>query len=180
MASPGAESLIAAAYAAFLVVASLILDRAARHSHHRSTRYRTAGFRFVEAVDAWICPQDEYLRRVDTDHVRRVATYRAPASVCNSCAVKEECTDSDEGRSVVRALDPWPHSEAGRFHRGIALVLLALAELVVVVALVRNHASGDLVLLAPLAAGIAAGGVRAAEAFRRLPASFGPAEPGGA
>ena len=26
----------------------------------------------------------------------------------------EPSTDSDHGREVVRPLDPWPHSEAGR------------------------------------------------------------------
>ena len=33
----------------------------------------------------------------------------------------------------MRPLDPWPHSEAGRFHRVIALMLVALAALVLIV-----------------------------------------------
>ncbi len=40
---------------------------------------------------------------------------------------------------MVRPLDPWPHSEAGRFHRVIALMVVALAALVSLVALARNH-----------------------------------------
>ena len=42
---------------------------------------------------------------------------------------RRRCTDSDRGREIVRPLDPWPHSEAGRFHRGLALMLVALALL---------------------------------------------------
>ena len=34
------------------------------------------------------------------------------------------------GREIVRAVDPWPHSEAGRFHRGLSLLLVVLAGLV--------------------------------------------------
>ena len=52
--------------------------------------------------------------------------YRAKAHVCNACPRKDACTDSDHGREIVRPLDPWPHSEAGRFHRGISLLLVVL------------------------------------------------------
>jgi hypothetical protein len=59
--------------------------------------------------------------------------YRAEAHVCNPCPHKPTCTDSDRGRVIVRPLDPWPHSEAGCFQRGIALLLVGLALLIVVV-----------------------------------------------
>ena len=48
--------------------------------------------------------------------------YRAKPSVCNTCPVKSTCTTSDHGREISREIDPWPHSEAGQFHRGIACV----------------------------------------------------------
>ncbi|HEY6835668.1 MAG TPA: hypothetical protein VI142_04275 [Gaiellaceae bacterium] len=63
------------------------------------------------------------------------------------------CTDSDEGREIVRPLDPWPHSEAGRFHRAIALLLVAVSGLVIVVELVRHHRPVELAALA-LALGV--------------------------
>jgi hypothetical protein len=53
--------------------------------------------------------------------------------ICNGCALKDACTDSDQGRELVRPLDPWPHSEAGRFHRAVSLVLVGVALLVLVV-----------------------------------------------
>lgn len=41
--------------------------------------------------------------------------------VCNACPSKHRCTDSDRGREIVRPLDPWPHSEAGRLHRATGI-----------------------------------------------------------
>ena len=73
--------------------------------------------------DAWICPEDQLLVRSEVDHERRLVRYRGRPQICNYCPAKAECTDSDEGREVVRAMDPWPHSEAGRFHRGISLAV---------------------------------------------------------
>ena len=74
--------------------------------------------------------------------------YRAKAHVCNGCPRKADCTDSDEGREIVRPLDRWPHSEAGRFHRGISLMLVALSLFVLAVAVARNHSPAELALLA--------------------------------
>ena len=63
--------------------------------------------------------------------------YRAKAHICNGCPLKDACTDSDSGREIVRPLDPWPHSEAGRFHRGLSLVLVGLSLLLLVVGRAR-------------------------------------------
>lgn len=172
MSPPGTEALLAAAYACFLILAGLGLDLVARHSHNRSTRYRTAGFRYASDLDAWICSEGQHLQRVETDHERRLVRYRGKARVCNNCPVKADCTESDQGREIAQALDPWPHSEAGRFHRGISLALLGLAGLIVAVALVRNHAPSDLVLLGTLAVAVLVGAVRMLEAFRRTPSGF--------
>ena len=122
-----AEALLALGYAAFLLAAAIGLDLLARHSHTRSMRYRTAGFSFQPELDLWECPEGQQLHRVETDHRQRLARYRASPRICNACPAKADCTDSDRGREIVRPLDPWPHSEAGRFHRGIALLMVALA-----------------------------------------------------
>jgi hypothetical protein len=143
----GAEAILAAGYAGLLLVSALGLDLLARHSHERADRYRTGGFHFLAHLDAWACPEGETLHRHETDHERRLVRYRARPHVCNACPAKPECTDSDEGRELVRSLDPWVLSEAGRFHRGISLALVALAELVAVIGLVRNHSLAEALLL---------------------------------
>jgi hypothetical protein len=121
------EVWLVAGYAAFLVTVALILEWLSAHTHRRALRYRTAGFEYDDEHDHWRCPEGEHLWPHEFDHERRLVRYRARAHLCNACARKDACTDSHAGREVVRPLDPWPHSEAGRFHRGLCLVLIALA-----------------------------------------------------
>src|ERR671910_904062 len=156
------EVFLAAGYAVFLLCVALGLDHLARHSHARSERYRTAGFTYHPSHDAWICPEDQLLVRSEVDHERRLVRYRGRPQICNYCPAKTECTDSDEGREVVRAMDPWPHSEAGRFHRGISLAVTVIAGLILAAEAIRNHAPVELAVLgAVLAAAPDAGGATA-------------------
>ena len=166
------EVLLAAGYAAFLLVAALALDGLARHTHRRSERYRTAGFRYHSDHDAWQCGEGQHLRLHELDDERRLARYRARAEVCNRCPAKPGCTDSDDGREVVRALDPWPHSEAGRFQRGVSLALVALALLIALVGAARHHAAPELLLLGASACAAVLVGLRLAADFRAHPAGF--------
>ena len=147
MSGVATESILAAGYGLFLALAALGLDLLARHSHQRAQRYRTAGFDYMENVDAWLCPEGERLHRMETDIEMRLARYRARAHVCNACRLKDDCTDSDQGRESVRALDPWPHSEAGRFHRGIALAMVGFSMLVICAGAVLHHGAADVALL---------------------------------
>ena len=100
------------------------------------------------------------------DHERRLVRYRAKAHICNGCPRKAACTDSDRGREIVRPLDPWPHSEAGRFHRAISLLMVALAALILVVEAARHHEPPEAALLLGL---LAARGARRALAAARPP-----------
>src|SRR4029078_620062 len=118
--------------------------------HSRSLRYRTAGFEYDVDHDHWRCPQGEYLWPEEVDHERRLLRYRAKADICIGCALKDACTDSDLGREIVRPLDPWPHSEAGRFHRTLALMIVCLAVLILAVEAARNHAPSEIILLGGL------------------------------
>ena len=166
------EVFLAAGYAAFLLCAAVGLDLLARHSHARSLRYRNAGFTYHPGHDAWICPEDQLLTRTETDHERRLIRYRARPQICNHCPAKDDCTDSKDGREVVRAMDPWPHSEAGRFHRGISLVIILIAALILAAEILRNHSPLDLALLAPGLATVALTLWHLHAAFRTTPANF--------
>jgi len=171
------EAILAAAYAAFLILAALGLDLLARHSHGRSVLYRNGGFSFRPEHDLWICPEGEELRRVDTDLRGRMVRYRASPAVCNACPAKAECTDSDEGRMITRHLDPWPHSEAGRFHRGICVVLVGLAVLIAAVELARSDSGAEVLLLTAVLATAAATAGRLLDVFRRTPTGFPESHP---
>lgn len=166
------EALLGAGYAAGLLVAAVALEWLSAHTHRRSLRFRTAGFEYRDAYDVWVCPEGEHLWPHEFDHERRLMRYRARAHVCNACPVKHRCTDSDSGREIVRPLDPWPHSEAGRFHRVIALMLVAIAALVLIVALARNHAPAEVGALGVLLVVCAVEGRFLLADLRKHPANF--------
>ena len=166
------EVVVFTGYACALLLFAWALDWLARHSHARSDRYRTAGFRYHPEHDAWVCPQDQMLWPTLYDEKARLMRYRAKPSVCNACPAKSDCTTSPHGREITRETEPWPHSEAARFHRGLVLVLIGLAVLVLILMVVRHPSPGDLaVVVGPLAAsGLLAH--RFTEHFRRTPSGF--------
>jgi hypothetical protein len=134
-----AETFMAGGYALALIGSSFALEWLAAHTSRRALRFRTAGFHYNAVHDHWVCPENEHLWPYEIDQERRLVRYRARAQVCNACRLKERCTDSNEGRELVRPLDPWPRSEAGRFHRVISIVLVVLGVLVMAVELARHH-----------------------------------------
>jgi hypothetical protein len=164
--------LLAAGYGLFLTVAALGVDALARHSHRRSALYRTAGFTYLEHFDAWECPENERLYRVETDLQARLARYRARAHICNACPRKDDCTDSDRGREVSRALDPWPHSEAGHFHRGIAVAMVGFGMLVIGAGVALHHSLADIAVLGAAFSICTLAGLYLLADFRSAPSGF--------
>jgi hypothetical protein len=165
------EVLIVGVYAILLLGVAAVLDGAGKHTQRRSERFRTAGFSYLPQHDAWTCSQDEMLWPMDYDEQHHLVRYRAKASVCNSCHVKPDCTSSSNGREVTRAVAPWPHSEAGRFHRGMSLGLVGLAALLLLVAATRHPQPSTLVLAPPMLFAILLG-LRYSAHFRATPANF--------
>jgi hypothetical protein len=166
------EVVLAAAYAGALVLGAFGLESLSAHTHRRALRYRTAGFTYDPTHDHWRCPEGEHLWPHEFDHERRLVRYRAKAHICNGCPRKDDCTDSDRGREIVRPLDPWPHSEAGRFHRGISLMLVALAVLTLLVAAARHHRPTEASLLLGMLAVTALAARWLARDFRAHPSGF--------
>ena len=149
------EVLLAIIYALFLMGVAFLLEFLARHSQKRSQRYQNSGFIYFGELDYWECPAGHQLVQLNTDHQRRVTSYRAPASACNSCSLKLNCTGSDAGRLLERRWDTWVESELRRFHRGISFVLLLLASVILLAETVRYPQPHDrgmlLALLIPVA-----------------------------
>ena len=169
-----AEVVLAAGYALFLVATAGALDLLARHSHRRSERFRSAGFRYHPHLDAWECPEGEHLWPHEHDHERRLVRYRARPQLCNACPAKAGCTDSDDGREIVRPLDEWPRSEAGRFHRVLSLMLVLLAALLVSVELVRHRDPLELLLLGVVLLAVLAAGRRLIRVLITAPPQLAP------
>jgi hypothetical protein len=171
------QTIAACGYAAFLLLFALGLDLLGRHTHDRSSRFRNQGFTYHAGLDVWRCPEGEELRPFGTDHHRRIARYRARPIVCNHCPAKDGCTDSNEGREVVRPLDPWPHSEAGRFHRGISVVLLLIASMIALAGMLVTPSPPDLWVLGVVLLTTVGVGLRLALAFSSTPSGFPDEEP---
>ncbi len=165
------EVMMVGGYAIFLLAVAYILDALAQHTQRRAERFRTSGFRFLAQHDAWTCSEDAMLWPMEYDKEHHLVRYRAKASVCNSCHVKPMCTSSMTGREVTRAVAPWPHSEAGRFHRGMSFALVAMAGVLLVVAAARHLEPSTLVLALPLLFTILIGRRYSAH-FRATPANF--------
>ncbi|WP_199512766.1 hypothetical protein [Nucisporomicrobium flavum] len=164
--------LLVAGYAGLMVAVAAGLEWLARHAAVRSDRYRTAGFTYQPDHDLWVCPRDETLWPHEVDRERRVVRYRARPTVCNACPAKPDCTSSHTGREIVRPIDRWPHSEAGRFHRGVSVTLAAVAAAFVGAALAAFHRPVELAVLVP--AGALTGWLlwRWARDFWRTPSGF--------
>jgi hypothetical protein len=144
------EVILVGGYALLLVGVAMMLEIVARHSHRRSEHLRNSGFNYKKELDAWECPAGHHLTHRHTDFERKIALYRAAAHKCNACHCKKDCTDSDDGRVLERRLDAWLQSELSRFHRGISLMLLLLAVLILVVEMFRHQTAHDWTALAGL------------------------------
>src|SRR5262245_21596737 len=60
-------------------------------------------FEYEPDADQYRCPQGTILPRIgELDRTTRRQLYRAPASVCNACPVKAQCTTSNQGRRLYR------------------------------------------------------------------------------
>lgn len=164
--------LLAVGYGVFLLCIAGGLELLARGSHTRSQRMRTTGFTYHKHLDVWECSQGQHLLPMAVDYKLRLVRYRGNAHVCNACPLKAACTDSHEGREIVQALDPWPYSEIGRFHRGISLVLALLALIVLGVTMSFHHRLYELLVLGITFAFIALLSLRLLMAFRGSPANF--------
>ena len=147
MTAPATSVWLVAGYALTLALIAWGFDAMAKRVSHQAARWRTGGFVYRPDHDAWVCPQDQWLWPTSFDPRHRVMRYRALPVVCNSCPVKSTCTTSDHGREISREIDPWPYSDAGRFHRGIACFVTALGVIMPLAMLVGQHTGTDVLVL---------------------------------
>lgn len=168
----GAGVWLGVGYAAFLLLVAYGLDLAARRTAARSKGWRSGAFAYHEDHDAWVCPEDQWLWPQSFDPDNRVMRYRASPTVCNACPVKATCTTSEHGREVTRNVDPWPSSEAERFHRGIACAIAVLAVAWPLLSMLGERSGTERAALAATAALVALAGGPLWSHLRRSPAGF--------
>ncbi|MCV7383750.1 hypothetical protein H7K14_07855 [Mycolicibacter longobardus] len=159
MSGPATWVWLVAGYALLLLSFAWGFDRMAKRTSERAAQWRTGKFVYHDDHDAWKCPEDQWLWPTSFDPENRVMRYRATPSICNACPVKDTCTTSGHGREISRAVDPWPHSETGRFHRGIACAVAGFGIVLPVATLFVNHSAADVLVLATTVAVVGAGSI---------------------
>ncbi|GAA3152916.1 hypothetical protein GCM10010466_49880 [Planomonospora alba] len=172
---------LAAAYGTFLLLVAFALDLIARRACGRTPDRRPGPFTYHAGHDAWLCPEDQWLRPYSFDPGTRVMRYRALPAVCNGCPVKQTCTTSDTGREMARSVDPWPASQAERLHRGIACTVALLGVLWPLATALGTRTAAERVVLAGTALLLAAASRPLWSHLHRAPADFPgdfSAEPG--
>ena len=164
--------LLVSGYSVFLLVVAYGFDVMARRVAVRARQWRTGSFRYHRDHDAWICPQDQWLWPTSYDPEQRIVRYRGKPAACNACPVKSGCTTSPHGREVTREIDPWPHSEAGRFHRGIACLVALIGVFLPLGMLVSGPGPTDLLVLLATIAVVGLASVPLARHLWRTPSRF--------
>ena len=124
-------------YAIVVLAGARLMDRLARAHFERARRYGEHGFHYDADADHYHCLQGERLALHLIDPQKRVAVYRAPASVCADCPQKGRCTPHDEGRHIYRPLAAWAETDVGRFHQWLSLFMAASAAALSLVALLE-------------------------------------------
>lgn len=159
MSAPATWVWLVAGYALLLLVFAWCFDRMARRASQHAAQWRTNKFVYHDDHDAWKCPQDQWLWPTSFDPQNRVMRYRATPSICNVCPVKDTCTTSMHGREISRSVDPWPHSEAGQFHRGIACAVAGFGVVLPLATLVANHRPTEVLVLAAAVSIVSCGSI---------------------
>ena len=137
------EVALALAYTFFLAGVAALLEAVARRSQKRAEGYQNSGFIHFRELDYWQCPMGHRLLPLTAGPHHGTRFYRASASACNSCSLKHNCTDSDDGRVLTSRFDNWIDSELRRFHRAISFALLLLALVLLTAEAFRYSALRD-------------------------------------
>ena len=159
--------LLASGYSVFLALLAAVLELVARHTHRRTERIRTVGFLYYPDLDVWKCPNGKHLYRAEVNRESTAVMYRAQPHHCNCCPIKNRCTDSSEGRTIEVQPNSWLASELRNFHRGLSLLLLLLADLILVLTAIRKNSIWDEILLVALLLSITGTGLRLLSSFIR-------------
>ncbi|CAI9409145.1 hypothetical protein [Aestuariimicrobium sp. T2.26MG-19.2B] len=142
-----AAAWLLAGYGVLMILVAWAFDRIARRGAIRSAAWRTGNFVYHDDHDAWKCHEDQWLWPVSFDAEKRVIRYQGQHEICGRCPVKDTCSPTPGPRELTRPIDPWPHSETGRFHRGIALVVCLLGGLMPLVQIFDSHTPAEALLL---------------------------------
>ena len=159
MGSPDLSVWLISAYALIMLAAAWIVDVLGSRSARHSMSWRHSDFIYHDDVDGWRCHEDQWLWPTAFDPDKRVIRYEGAHAICGRCPSKDTCSPTPGPREITRPVDPWPYSDAGRFHRGVGLVIACVGVFVPLLLMAAFHAIGDLIVLGTTAVVIIVTGV---------------------
>jgi len=71
----------------------------------RTPFFGKGNFAYDAGADAYRCPEGHLLRPIKHEGALPARIYQAPATACNACPLKTQCTTSRRGRRVRRSVD---------------------------------------------------------------------------
>ena len=146
MDSPDLSVWLIAAYALIMLAAAWAVDVLGSRSARHSMSWRHSDFVYHDDVDGWRCHEDQWLWPTAFDPDKRVIRYEGAHAICGRCPSKDSCSPTPGPREITRPVDPWPYSDAGRFHRGVGLVIACVGVFIPLLLMVALHATGDLIV----------------------------------
>ena len=147
MDSPDLSVWLIAVYALVMLAAAWAVDVLGSRSARHSMSWRHSDFMYHDDVDGWRCHEDQWLWPTAFDPDKRVIRYEGAHAICGRCPSKDSCSPTPGPREITRPVDPWPYSDAGRFHRGVGLVIACVGVFIPMLLMVAFHAAGDLIVL---------------------------------
>ena len=142
MDSPDLSVWLISAYALIMLAAGWAVDVLGSRSARHSMSWRHADFMYHDDVDGWRCHEDQWLWPTAFDPDKRVIRYEGAHAICGRCPSKDSCSPTPGPREITRPVDPWPYSDAGRFHRGVGLVIACVGVFIPMLLMVAFHATG--------------------------------------
>ena len=147
MGSPDLSVWLISVYALIMLAAAWVVDVLGSRSARHSMSWRHSDFMYHDDVDGWRCHEDQWLWPTAFDPDKRVIRYEGAHAICGRCPSKDSCSPTPGPREITRPVDPWPYSDAGRFHRGVGLVIACVGVFIPVLLMVVFHATGDLIVI---------------------------------
>ena len=147
MDSPDLSVWLVSAYALIMLAAGWVVDVLGSRSARHSMSWRHSDFMYHVDVDGWRCHEDQWLWPTAFDPDKRVIRYEGAHAICGRCPSKDSCSPTPGPREITRPVDPWPYSDAGRFHRGVGLVITCVGVFIPMLLMMAFHATGDLIVL---------------------------------
>lgn len=78
------------------------MKQATARSGCKGKIYSDAEFRYCPDEDVYVCPGGKQLKRTRFNKQRQVYGYYGSKAMCGKCPLKEQCTTSENGRSIQR------------------------------------------------------------------------------